>query len=779
MIQQIPLDKFCENLETRNLIWISSDGKRSATEMFHQKILKQYTQIEKMSSSENEYLDALKNINKYMHINHQPESLLRLHMFSSDLIVSTSHQKQYKLLFLVDYFNTDLKAYLEKRKEEKNYFSLRDLFNCYNQIAESVLVSFEIKEQEKSVEISRVNINNFVLNVIYQGIFPTLKFIHIPFLAIKDDEQLTTQEYMRQQQQQQKVMNHLSKFKQTHTKQYSLSPQHSYNGSNANGNQNFGNYSQSINNSLNGSNINSTNTSIPSNSSQFSSKRGSLLNSLHQVSSSHTPVHARNHIGSQRTGYHQNKASNEDEKSTMSQQQQRNASPSNKEYSAKEKCQQLEQQLVLDMGEIFVRIANLSVEQWENDEQIQDQIQKQQPSKLKKGIRQIQIKYSQQLGNLIQSMMSPNQNERPPLSKIQSILCSIEKEASLNQLDLQSQKHVKFEPKVEPVVQNNTQNVLKKININDVNNFQEKNKLISLSPVDQKSLVLIDLNDTKHIYLEKIELENDINSIEDYTNPEGCKCTNILYENQYQIFIMGGNKSLNTHKYMRYSNSLVECAKMLGKTSRHSFGICSIYTDIYVIGGCDGEIITNQCERYDTRTNSWKRLSPLLTPVKNASVCVFNNQLIFKFGGILYDKSLCQTIEKYDTTTDTWTPVKYQIEPQARENFQILINCLPVQINEMQIIVFGGDRGTKDPQNQAKQSFFLNIYSNAGQSVYEVSELNTFATLPDSTPLYYDQFSINSNELLFLQMKNKNNSAKVISFSWPGGLKVLRSDLKW
>lgn len=64
---------------------------------------------------------------------------------------------------------------------------------------------------------------------------------------------------------------------------------------------------------------------------------------------------------------------------------------------------------------------------------------------------------------------------------------------------------------------------------------------------------------------------------------------------------------------------------MIGKISRHSFSICNVYSEIYVVGGCDGDIITNHCERYDAKTNSWKRLAPFVTPVKNASVCVFNN----------------------------------------------------------------------------------------------------------------------------------------------------------
>jgi hypothetical protein len=58
----------------------------------------------------------------------------------------------------------------------------------------------------------------------------------------------------------------------------------------------------------------------------------------------------------------------------------------------------------------------------------------------------------------------------------------------------------------------------------DINTKDEKNKLISFPST--KSLIIIDLNDPKHTYLEQIELNN-------YTYNDGAKSANILYESIY------------------------------------------------------------------------------------------------------------------------------------------------------------------------------------------------------------------------------------------------------
>lgn len=50
---------------------------------------------------------------------------------------------------------------------------------------------------------------------------------------------------------------------------------------------------------------------------------------------------------------------------------------------------------------------------------------------------------------------------------------------------------------------------------------------------------------------------------------------------------------------------------MIGKVSRHGFAFCTVGTDIYVIGGCDGESIIDSCERYDTVGNAWKSIAPM------------------------------------------------------------------------------------------------------------------------------------------------------------------------
>lgn len=117
---------------------------------------------------------------------------------------------------------------------------------------------------------------------------------------------------------------------------------------------------------------------------------------------------------------------------------------------------------------------------------------------------------------------------------------------------------------------------------------------MSICPEGERSMVLIDLNDTKHPYLERIDLEGNSR------NNEGCKCINILIETIYSIYVLGGMNSLANRKFTRFTTHLIDCAPMPGKIGRYSFAVCTVFTQIYVIGGYDGDILTGNCDRFDT-----------------------------------------------------------------------------------------------------------------------------------------------------------------------------------
>ena len=199
---------------------------------------------------------------------------------------------------------------------------------------------------------------------------------------------------------------------------------------------------------------------------------------------------------------------------------------------------------------------------------------------------------------------------------------------------MNAQKHVKFEASKVPKMPSETETSTNshELNITDLNYYNDKNKLFSISVPNTRGLVLIDLNDIKRIYLERIDLDPDWDS-----NAEGAKTANILCNNDYSILILGGNHSLWTHKYTRYQTKIQKCSNMLGKYSRHSFGICSISESVYVVSGCDGDETVSNCERYNSRTDEWKSLGKSIKPVRNCSICVFNNSVIYRFGGLTHD----------------------------------------------------------------------------------------------------------------------------------------------
>lgn len=67
---------------------------------------------------------------------------------------------------------------------------------------------------------------------------------------------------------------------------------------------------------------------------------------------------------------------------------------------------------------------------------------------------------------------------------------------------------------------------------------------------------------------------------------------------------------------------------------RSSFA--AIYADksIFVIGGKREGFAITDCEKYDMAKNKWKAIACLKYSAYAASVCTFNDNHLYKFGGI-------------------------------------------------------------------------------------------------------------------------------------------------
>lgn len=70
-----------------------------------------------------------------------------------------------------------------------------------------------------------------------------------------------------------------------------------------------------------------------------------------------------------------------------------------------------------------------------------------------------------------------------------------------------------------------------------------------------------------------------------------------------------------------------------------------------------------------------------------------------------------------------------------------------------------------DEVEYGKQVFFFNCYQVFSEPQFELSELNTLVSLPYNEKVYDMQYLINENEMLFLQFRNKVNSAILLSLS--------------
>ena len=127
------------------------------------------------------------------------------------------------------------------------------------------------------------------------------------------------------------------------------------------------------------------------------------------------------------------------------------------------------------------------------------------------------------------------------------------------------------------------------------------------------------------------------------------------------------------------------------KRARSNHGICYIPESIYVIGGYDGTKFMAECERYDIVAQKWLDIAPLNVPTACAAVCAFQEEYIYKIGGIDNKNSYPNLIERYHVDENIWTIINVQLSKASPMDELILgesAEC--AQINNRQLILFGG-----------------------------------------------------------------------------------------
>lgn len=159
------------------------------------------------------------------------------------------------------------------------------------------------------------------------------------------------------------------------------------------------------------------------------------------------------------------------------------------------------------------------------------------------------------------------------------------------------------------------------------------------------------------------------------------------------IYLTGGT---DYQKYFKDSFEFSLISKKMSriqamKRGRINHGICYVPEAIFVIGGYDGTKYMNECEKFDLISQKWVEIAPMNIPTAYPAVCSFQDEFIYKIGGMDAKGSYTNIIERYDIAENQWSVINVNILRTSPLDELILgesSEC--VQLNSRQIIVFGG-----------------------------------------------------------------------------------------
>ena len=89
-------------------------------------------------------------------------------------------------------------------------------------------------------------------------------------------------------------------------------------------------------------------------------------------------------------------------------------------------------------------------------------------------------------------------------------------------------------------------------------------------------------------------------------------------------------------------------------TPREGLGLAVVNNKIYAIGGKIGDTVLDTNEMYNPSTNTWTTLTPIPTPRANFAITTHQNKIYVIAGKNELYSPFINTIEVYDTITDTW-----------------------------------------------------------------------------------------------------------------------------
>lgn len=187
---------------------------------------------------------------------------------------------------------------------------------------------------------------------------------------------------------------------------------------------------------------------------------------------------------------------------------------------------------------------------------------------------------------------------------------------------------------------------------------------------------------SRNIYKLQIDT-NTWTSIENKSGIQFSEMFRVCQVNSHEWFITGGVINCLSSKSSIIFNDGISYIKEDMFKARRAHGTCLLNEEIYVCGGINsqGDSIS-QCEKYSLTEHKWKKVADMQTQRSHLSLCSFNHNFIYCFGGDI-NEILVDYIDCYNLELDNWTilPISlpYKIEC-----------CGVLQISPSDIIILGG-----------------------------------------------------------------------------------------
>lgn len=145
-----------------------------------------------------------------------------------------------------------------------------------------------------------------------------------------------------------------------------------------------------------------------------------------------------------------------------------------------------------------------------------------------------------------------------------------------------------------------------------------------------------------------------------------------------EIYVSGGLRSPELWKYDLAFQSWIRGTNMLQARRRHAMAV--VDSNIYVLGGFDEDTVLSSVEMWDSSSNNWTEVGKLQYAVENMGYVAYGKH-IYLFGGKNNDEVVTNTVQCFDTTTNTCSILKNGLPANDM--------CLSAVILNSQIYVVG------------------------------------------------------------------------------------------